>query len=153
MAESAVNFLLQRLVPIFENEVKLFRGIPEHVVHLKGRLELIRASLKVADEAQESDGELNTWVKQVRDIAHEIEDLLDELELIQRHNHADGFPVSLSKISCCIRNMKARYRIVSELKDLNSRIRTIFPYDTAPHASTSNSSYTGTLKAMTYFTL
>ncbi|KAJ7943897.1 Disease resistance protein [Quillaja saponaria] len=126
MAESAVAFLLHKLAPIFENEVKFVRGGQEEVVYLRRELELIRAFLRIADALEESDEELKVWVKQVRDVAHETEDVLDELALLQAHDHVHGFSASLRRISCCIKNMKARYRIASELKDINSRIRKIF---------------------------
>ncbi|AES95650.1 putative P-loop containing nucleoside triphosphate hydrolase, leucine-rich repeat domain, L [Medicago truncatula] len=144
MAE-AVNFLLQRLVPVFENEVNLLTGVEAEVVYLKEKLELIKAFLKVADALEESDEELKVWVKQVRDVAHETEDILDELELlVQARNHTNRFFVFLR-----IRNMKARYRIAHELKNINSRMTTIFSIhkrflrklDFASDAS--NSIYTG----------
>ncbi|MCI81298.1 disease resistance protein, partial [Trifolium medium] len=58
MAESAVSFLLQRLVPVFENRLNLLTGVESEVVYLKGQLELITAFLKVADALEESDEEL-----------------------------------------------------------------------------------------------
>ncbi|AES95654.2 putative P-loop containing nucleoside triphosphate hydrolase, leucine-rich repeat domain, L [Medicago truncatula] len=145
MAESAVSFLLQRLVPVFENKMNLLAGVEDEVVYLKGQLELIGAFLKVADALEESDEELKVWVKQVRDVAHETEDILDELELlVQARNHTNRFSVSFR-----IRNMKARYRIAHELKSINSRMTTIFSIhkrflkklDTSSEAS--NSNYTG----------
>ncbi|XP_027360620.1 putative disease resistance protein At1g58400 [Abrus precatorius] len=121
MAESAVGFLLQRLAPIFQNEMKLFPGVQAEVIYLKERLESLRAFLRVADALEESDEELKVWVKQLRDVVYETEDLLDELELAQAHNQTNRFCISLH-----IRNMKARYRIAHELKGINSRVKTIF---------------------------
>ncbi|CAL5188423.1 unnamed protein product [Lathyrus oleraceus] len=123
MAESAVNFLLQRLGPVFENKVNLLAGVEAEAGYLKGQLELIAAFLKVADALEEGgDEELKVWVKQVREVAHETTDLLDELELlVQARNHANRFSFSLR-----VRNMKARYRIAHELKNINSRMTTIF---------------------------
>jgi disease resistance protein RPM1 len=141
----AVNFLLQRLVPIFENEVNVLIGVESEVVYLKGQLELITAFLKVADALEDSDEELKVWIKQVRDVAHETEDILDELKLlVQARNHTNRFSISLR-----IRNMKARYRIGYELKNINSRMTTIFSIhkrflrkiDSSLEAS--NSNYTG----------
>ncbi|PNX71751.1 disease resistance protein rpm1-like [Trifolium pratense] len=145
MAWSAVSFLLQRLEPVLQNKVNLLTGVESEVVYLKGQLELITAYLKVADALEESDEELKVWVKQVRDVAHETEDILDELKLlVQARNHTNRFSISLR-----IRNMKARYRICYELKSINSRMTTIFSIhkrflrklDSSSEASSSN--YTG----------
>ncbi|XP_028786028.1 disease resistance protein RPM1 [Neltuma alba] len=145
MAERAVNYLLEKLMPFFESEFKLFTRVGEDVEHQKDRLELIRSLLRDPDDLEDGDEELKIWVRQVRDAVHETEDLLDELELLQIHNHSDGFSVSLRKISCCIRNMKARYRIASELKDMDCRMRNILSehrrfisrYEASVHASNS----------------
>ncbi|KAI9125089.1 hypothetical protein K1719_003705 [Acacia pycnantha] len=146
MAEKAVQYLLQKLVPLFESELKLFSWVGKNdAENHKDRLELIRALLRDPDELEDSDKELKVWARQVRDVVHKTEDLLDELELLQTHNHSDVSSVSLSKISCCIRNMKARYRISSELKDMDCRMRNILSdhqrflsrYEAAARASNS----------------
>lgn len=135
-----MGFLLQRLAPVFENKVKLFTGVQAEVICLKGQLELIRAFLRVADALEESDDELKVWVKQVRDVVHEAEDLLDELELVQLHNHTNGFSIYLR-----IRNMKARYRIAHDLKSINSRLKAISSSRKLDSSSVaSNSINTGT---------
>ncbi|PRQ49673.1 putative RNA-directed DNA polymerase [Rosa chinensis] len=125
MAESAVKFLLDKLAPLFENELQLLRGVREEILHLRGELERMTAFLRVADAYEESDAELKVWVKQLRDIAHESEDVLDEFTLLQAHDHGEGLYGSIHKLSCCIKNTKARYRIASELRAINSRIKKI----------------------------
>ncbi|KAM5573489.1 disease resistance protein RPM1-like [Rosa sericea] len=125
MAESAVKFLLDKLAPLFENELQLLRGVREEILYLRGELERMTAFLRVADAYEESDAELKVWVKQLRDIAHESEDVLDEFTLLQAHDHGEGLYGLIHKLSCCIKNTKARYRIVSELRAINSRIKKI----------------------------
>ncbi|XP_061962914.1 disease resistance protein RPM1-like [Populus nigra] len=125
MAESAVTFLLEKLAPLFENELQLLRGGREEIVYVRGELERIRAFLRVADTLEESDEEVKVWVKQIRDVAHETEDILDEFTILLAHDHASGLYGLIHKMSCCIKNMKARYRIASQIKAMNSRIRNI----------------------------
>jgi disease resistance protein RPM1 len=125
MAENVVEFLLDKLARFLENEIEGLSGGREEVLYLRGELERLRAFLKVADAFEESDEELKVWVKQVREIAYDTEDSLDEFRLLQAHDHGDGFYGSLSRFSCCIKNRKARGRIVSELQGINSRITII----------------------------
>ncbi|KAF3956307.1 hypothetical protein CMV_018554 [Castanea mollissima] len=94
-------------------------------MYLRGKLEHLWAFLKVADAFEESDEELKVWIRQLREIAYDTEDALDEFTLLQAHDHGDGFYGSLSRLSCCIKNRKARSRIVSELQGINSRITNI----------------------------
>lgn len=119
-----MKFLLDKLVLLFENDLQLLTGIKEEVVFIRGELERIRAFLRVADSLQETDGELKTWVQQVRDIAHDTEDALDEYALLQAHDddHGHGWYGSIHRLSCCIKNTKARYRIAYDLQTINSRI-------------------------------
>ncbi|PON63349.1 LRR domain containing protein [Parasponia andersonii] len=124
MAESPVNFLVDKLAAFFENEVNLLRGVQEEVVCLKGDLEQMKAFLRIADALQEIDEELSVWL-QARDIAYETEDLIDEYTLLQGHNHGPGLYGSLCRLACCIKNAKACYRIAAELNNINSRLRKI----------------------------
>ncbi|XP_017972645.1 PREDICTED: disease resistance protein RPM1 [Theobroma cacao] len=125
MAESAVHFVLEKLAPFFEKGMQLLVGGREGVAYVRGELERMRAFLRVADALEETDEEVKVWVKQIRDVAHDIEDILDEYMLLLTHNHGEGLYGFLHKMSCCVRNMKARYRIASEIQGINSRIRNI----------------------------
>ncbi|KAM1060111.1 hypothetical protein TB1_024072 [Malus domestica] len=125
MAESAVQFLLDKVAPLFENDLQLLGGVREEIVYLRGELERMTAFLRVADAFEESDEEVKVWVNQVRDIAHDSEDVLDEFTLIQAHDHGTGLYGSIHRFSCCIKNMKAQYRVAAELQDINKRIRKI----------------------------
>ncbi|XP_009346318.2 disease resistance protein RPM1-like [Pyrus x bretschneideri] len=125
MAESAVKFLLDKVAPLFENDLQLLGGVREEIVYLRGELERMTAFLRVADAFEESDEEVKVWVNQVRDIAHDSEDVLDEFTLIQAHDHGTGFYGSIHRFSCCIKNMKAQYRVAAELQDINKTIRKI----------------------------
>ncbi|KAB2613237.1 disease resistance protein RPM1-like [Pyrus ussuriensis x Pyrus communis] len=64
MAESAVQFLLDKVAPLFENDIQLMGGVREEIVYLRGELECMTAFLRVADAFEESDEEVKVWVKQ-----------------------------------------------------------------------------------------
>ncbi|KAI3437007.1 uncharacterized protein J3R85_005731, partial [Psidium guajava] len=78
MADGVVTFLLNKLSMVIEEEEYLLKGSREELKHIRDELESIRAFLRVADGMEERDPELKVWVKQVRDVACEIEDALDE---------------------------------------------------------------------------
>ncbi|KAK9928141.1 hypothetical protein M0R45_025290 [Rubus argutus] len=125
MAESAVTFLINKISPFFANGVQLLRGVREELLYLNGELEHVRAFLKNADALEESDEELKVWVKQVRDVAHDAEDAIDEFTLLQTcNNHGHQLYFALHMLS--VKNLKAHYRVASELQSINSRIKEIF---------------------------
>ncbi|XP_039168236.1 disease resistance protein RPM1-like [Eucalyptus grandis] len=125
MADFAVNCLLAKLKDFLENGV-LLGGAEEEATLVKRQLEYVWAFLRSADSLEESDEEVKVWVKHLREIAYDTEDALDEFKLLLAHDHGIGIPGLLSKLSCCIKNMKGRYRIASEMKSINARIKSIF---------------------------
>lgn len=120
-----MNFLIEKIGTLFDNEVSALGGVREEVVCLRAELERMTAFLRIADALQESDEELSVWVRQVRDIAHETEDLLAEYKLLQGHKHEPGIYGTLCRWACCIKNAKACYRIAGDLKSINLRVKTI----------------------------
>ncbi|KAF7849694.1 hypothetical protein BT93_L0378 [Corymbia citriodora subsp. variegata] len=123
MAESPVTFLLNKLTQFFENEMWFLTDTREEALSVKGELEHVRASLRVADSLEETDDEVKVWVKQLRNTAYDMEDALDEFSLVLRHDHGVGFTGLISRMSCCIKNLKARYRVRSEIECINSRVK------------------------------
>nr|DAD42824.1 TPA_asm: hypothetical protein HUJ06_001054 [Nelumbo nucifera] len=78
MAESAVSFLLYKLWLLMEGKVKLLKGVRKEVKDIVAELESMQAFLKDADVKSEIEESVKTWVKQVRDVAYDMEDVLDE---------------------------------------------------------------------------
>ncbi|KAL7211218.1 hypothetical protein ACSBR2_014153 [Camellia fascicularis] len=60
--------------------------------------ESMSAFLKVVDAKEETDLDLKVWVKQVRDAAHDTEDVLDKFRLHLVDHHGDGFGGFVLKI-------------------------------------------------------
>ncbi|KAM4102586.1 hypothetical protein ACJW30_06G012300 [Castanea mollissima] len=81
MAESAVSLVIQNLAPLLITEAKLLKGIHEEVTNIKPEMKMIQSFLKDADIRAEKDDMSNvakTRVKQVREEAYHIEDVIDE---------------------------------------------------------------------------
>ncbi|KAI4370780.1 hypothetical protein MLD38_019090 [Melastoma candidum] len=126
MAESTVNFVLNKLVLFLENEMKLLNGSQEEFITAKEELERTRAFLRIADSLEETDEEVRVWVRQLRECAYDLEDAVDELKLVLTHNHERLEWRSLRRrLSCCLRNHKARYRLTAEICKINGRIKSI----------------------------
>ncbi|XP_059656937.1 disease resistance protein RPM1-like [Cornus florida] len=125
MAESVVAFLLNHLDIFLQQESSLLGGIREEAESIRDELVRMRAFLRVADEKQDIDPQLQAWVDQVRDVAHDTEDVLDEFMLRFSRYHGDGFYGFLRKICCSIKNLKARRRIASRIHRIKCRVSQI----------------------------
>ncbi|XP_058112843.1 disease resistance protein RPM1-like [Magnolia sinica] len=124
MAESAVNFLIQHLGPLLVDEVQLLKEVDGEVRELINEFESIRSVLRDADARQDTDEGLKTWVKQIREVAYDVEDVLDEFMLsqAQEQHGSHGFVDFLHRP---IKRLKARHQIASLLRDIKTRIRKI----------------------------
>ncbi|KAI7981724.1 putative disease resistance protein [Camellia lanceoleosa] len=80
---------------------------------------------RVADAMEENDPELKVWVKQVREAAYDIGDVLELFMLRLRHRHGTGFRCFLRKVSCFIKTLIARHQIGSEVQRMKSRVDNI----------------------------
>ncbi|WJX56239.1 hypothetical protein P8452_41914 [Trifolium repens] len=124
MADSPISFLLDRLTWLLQEEVNLQRGVREDVRYIKDELERHKAILMVADSLEDKDPELKVWVKRVRDIAHDMEDAIDEYNLRLVY-HQQGNNSSFHKIVFGIKTMKARHKIASNIQGIKSKVEVI----------------------------
>ncbi|KAG8391292.1 hypothetical protein BUALT_Bualt01G0172800 [Buddleja alternifolia] len=125
MAECAVEFVLEKLKTFLEEvKVNLMKDVKQEVEYVRDELERMTAFLRVADAAEDSDPELKLWVKQVRDVAYETEDVIDEF-MLHLHRTNRCCPNFLHKFIFSIRNLKIRYEIASEIQSIKSRMTDI----------------------------
>ena len=122
MAESAARFLVENLATLLKEEVKLLVGIRKEVVYVKDELERMTAFLRVADAVDDDDEEIKVWVKQVREVAYDTEDVIDEFLYRFEENRRHGFYGYLCKIGRTIKNLKSRHQIASDMRRIKSRV-------------------------------
>ncbi|XP_027343836.1 disease resistance protein RPM1-like [Abrus precatorius] len=131
MAEMAVSLAVDHLLPLLKGEANLLKGIHKEFADIKDELESIQAFLKDADRRAVAEGEntdegVKTWVKQAREAAFRIEDIIDEyLIYVGKKPHDPGCVVSLNKIAHLIKTLIPRHRIASEIRDIKSHVRGI----------------------------
>ncbi|EEF30138.1 Disease resistance protein RPM1, putative [Ricinus communis] len=123
MAEAAVGWAINKLDTLLTGEVKLLRNVHTELQGLRDELEAIESFLRDADVRfyqENSDSRIKTWVKQVRQVAFEIEDAIDVYMLhLVRHQDQHGF---FHKISRLVRKLKPRHEIASKIQDLKKSV-------------------------------
>ncbi|KAL7218029.1 hypothetical protein ACSBR2_011293 [Camellia fascicularis] len=122
MAESAVIHLLANFAPFLQQEANLLTGVREEIQYIRDEFDRMTAFLRVADAMEENNPELKVWVKQVREAAYDIGDVLELYMLRLGHRHGAGFRGFLGKVSCFIKTLKARHQIASEVQRMKSRV-------------------------------
>ncbi|XP_062093367.1 disease resistance protein RPM1-like [Humulus lupulus] len=125
MAESVVSFLLDNLSSLLEGEAKLLSGFRKEVVFVKNELDRMRAFLRSADAMEDEDEEIKVWVKQVREVAYDAEDIIDDFLYRFEHPRRHGFYGYLWKLARGIKDLKARHRIAHQLQSIKLRVTDI----------------------------
>ncbi|XP_060182749.1 disease resistance protein RPM1-like [Lycium barbarum] len=77
MAESAVAFLVHQLSSLLNGGQNFPEGIQEEIVHIRDAFEQMRTFSRTADAKEEEDAELQLWIKQVQDLTHDVQDILE----------------------------------------------------------------------------
>ncbi|KAG8391285.1 hypothetical protein BUALT_Bualt01G0172100 [Buddleja alternifolia] len=124
MAEPAVQFLLEKLSTLMVENVKLIKDVKHEIEYMRDELERMTAFLRVADAAEDNNPQLKVWVKQVRDVAHEAEDIIDEF-MLHVPNTNGCCPDFVHRLIFCLKNLNSHYEIASQIQNINSRIKKI----------------------------
>ncbi|PNX87972.1 NBS-containing resistance-like protein [Trifolium pratense] len=124
MAEMAVSFAVDKLLPLLGEETNLLRGIHKEFADIKDELESIQAFLKDADKRAAAEGDnmhegVKIWVKQVREAAFRIEDIIDDYLIQMGHQPRDFGCAALQRK---LKTMIPRYRIAHEIQNIKSYI-------------------------------
>ncbi|KAL7218016.1 hypothetical protein ACSBR2_011281 [Camellia fascicularis] len=122
MAESAVFHLLANFAPLLQQEANLLTGVRDEIQYIRDEFDRMTAFLRVADAMEENNPELKVWVKQVREAAYDIGDVLELFMLRLGHCHGSGFRGFLRKVSCFIKTLKARHQIASEVQRMKASV-------------------------------
>ncbi|KAL7218010.1 hypothetical protein ACSBR2_011275 [Camellia fascicularis] len=122
MAESAVFHLLANFAPLLQQEANLLTGVRDEIQYIRDEFDRMTAFLRVADAMEENNPELKVWVKQVREAAYDIGDVLELFMLCLGHCHGSGFRGFLRKVSCFIKTLKARHQIASEVQRMKASV-------------------------------
>ncbi|XP_057987458.1 disease resistance protein RPM1-like isoform X2 [Hevea brasiliensis] len=120
MASAAVDHVIGLIVSTVQNEATLSVGINDELDEIKRELVSMKSFLHDAERKRVMSEVMKTWVADVRDIADQIEDLIDEyMYYVYRQQH-------FTKLHRIFRTPKTRLetrQIASKLQQINKTIK------------------------------
>ncbi|TKY46580.1 Disease resistance protein RPM1 [Spatholobus suberectus] len=158
MAELAVSLARDKLLPLLSDEAKLLWDIPKEFADIQKELEYIQGSLEEADRRAAEEGDntnkgIKTWVKDLREASFRIEDVIDEYMIyLEQQPHDPGCAALLCQIIHFIGTLIPRHRIASEIQQIKSVVQEIkqrgidsrfFTESSKPSLEQGHSSYRG----------
>ncbi|CAN6175007.1 unnamed protein product [Urochloa humidicola] len=120
LARSVLDGVLSSASAAVADEVARLVGVPREVEFIRGELEMMQSFLKVASahpKATARNDIVKTWVKQVRDLAHDVEDCLLDFALYA--DRASSSPAGSSWLPAAVAE---RRRIAARIRDLKARV-------------------------------
>ncbi|KAL7196787.1 hypothetical protein ACSBR1_036739 [Camellia fascicularis] len=125
MAMIAVRVVVEKLGTLLAEEAQLLGGVGRGVAELQDDLESMRSFLQDAEARSESDKGVKTWVKQVRDVAYNTEDILEEFLLRLSPPQGSGFFHFLHKGYHHLRQLRARHRLAVQIEEVKRKVKAI----------------------------
>ncbi|KAL3497923.1 hypothetical protein ACH5RR_040655 [Cinchona calisaya] len=126
MAESAVAFLLKELSTfLLTQSTRLGGGLEREMQFIRDELGSMRAFLRDAELKEDDFSELKEWIKQVREVAYDTQDVLDEFLMRFAYNRPDGFCGHVHNFYRSIKNIGARNCISSKIESIKCRAKDI----------------------------
>ncbi|KAL0306396.1 UNVERIFIED_CONTAM: hypothetical protein Sradi_6056900 [Sesamum radiatum] len=126
MAQIAVSFLVDQISAWISKEQQLLGSLRENAGSIRDEMGHTRAFLRVADQKQEVDPQLEEWIKQVWDIAYDAKDVMDKFMLwLAGRQRTDGVLGCIKQIYVSVKNLKARHQLASEMRAIRSRVESI----------------------------
>ncbi|XP_078153543.1 putative disease resistance RPP8-like protein 2 [Carex rostrata] len=124
MAESIVKVLLTKLTDVGVKEVLRLYDVDEQVETVSRELGWIQAFMKDADKNHIIDERQKHWVKQVRDVAYLIEDVIDTFlsEVPLEPQKPTGMMESMKKKMKITKNLPTVHKLVHEITQIQKRM-------------------------------
>ncbi|XP_058100181.1 disease resistance protein RPM1-like [Magnolia sinica] len=120
MVDAAVTLVAVKLGSFLVQQASLLGGVHDDFEEIKREFESMRSFLKDADRRKESNEGVKIWVGQVRDVAYEVEDLIDEFEF--RMDKRGGFRGLLHNSLRRPKSIVVVHQMASQLQKVKSKV-------------------------------
>ncbi|KAJ3687128.1 hypothetical protein LUZ61_016292 [Rhynchospora tenuis] len=126
MAEAILNLVLNKLAEAAVTETLRLYGAGGQLDSLQHELQWIQAFLKDAEERQKVDHRTSAWVRDVREVAFRIEDVIDTFMAdVDDHNNRRGVINALKQVLKNPKKLSIVRKLTSEMDAIEIRLREI----------------------------
>ncbi|KAI3946344.1 hypothetical protein MKW98_010468, partial [Papaver atlanticum] len=123
MVEAVVSFAVERLGEALIDETLFLLNVRNQVEDLRDELRRMRCFLKDADAKQPGDERVRNWIKDIRNVAYDTEDVVDTFTL--KIDVAPGIQNFIIRKALMVKNLKHLQRVGKEIQAIQSRLKVI----------------------------
>jgi hypothetical protein len=115
VGKSVLNGALNYAKSAIAQEVALQLGVQRDQAFIRDELEMMLSFLMAAHEERDNHKVVKTWVKQVRDVAYDVEDCLQD----------QGVRLGKPSRWCFLRTLVDRHRVATRMKELRAKVEDV----------------------------
>jgi hypothetical protein len=127
-AEGSIHTPLGKLGTILIQQAQLVGGVRGQLQYLKDELESMMAFLQDLSEKDEHRRQVKIWMKQVREVAYDVEDCIDGFKHHignSSNNYGRGSAAFFHRITQLLRTIRVRHQIARQIRELKTRATNI----------------------------
>ncbi|KAJ6845188.1 putative disease resistance protein isoform X3 [Iris pallida] len=127
MAEAAVSFVVDKLGNLLVEELIRLHGVNDQVERLRRELQRMQCFLRDADTKRKRDERVKHWVKEIREVAYEAEDVIDTFIINAADTHRRR-PGVFRFLKSCLRattDVVGRHRASAQITAITDKISEI----------------------------
>ncbi|KAL1145992.1 hypothetical protein V6Z11_A11G339000 [Gossypium hirsutum] len=122
MAFSAVTSAVTTIGELLTEEAIYLWGVEEQVDRLQTELKWMQSSLMVAETKQSTDERIRLWVAEIRELAYDAEDIVEEFALKIGSKNKGGLPSRIKRSACCLKEGWVLHETRSKIEKIIERI-------------------------------
>ncbi|KAK8329642.1 hypothetical protein V6Z12_A11G336600 [Gossypium hirsutum] len=132
MAWSAVTSAVTTIGKVLTEEAIYLGGVEEQVGRLQTELKWMQSSLMVVETKQSTDERIRLWVGEIRELAYDAEDVVEEFAFKIESKNKGGLPSCVKRSACCLKEgwtlHKTRSNIEKIIERINDLVRRLQAY-------------------------
>ncbi|XP_048427902.1 putative disease resistance protein At1g50180 [Pyrus x bretschneideri] len=122
MAEAVVSMVTEGLKGGLVEEVKFLSGVGDQIKDAQIELLLMQGFLKDADAKQEDNEVVRIWVQIIRDVAYDLEDVIESFALKVALRRGGSVKLVLKRFACICNEVYNRHKFGSEIKSITTKL-------------------------------
>ncbi|XP_039044487.1 probable disease resistance protein At1g58602 [Hibiscus syriacus] len=122
MAWSAVSSAVNTIGNLLAEEATYLWGVEEQVDRLQTELKWMQSSLMEADVKQSTDRRISLWVAEIRELAYDAEDVIEDFALRVGSRRKGGLSNCIKRSACILEEGRILHKTRSEIDKIFTRI-------------------------------